>query len=262
MSDKLLEVKNVFFSYNGVPVLENINFLISKGDFTTIIGPNGSGKTTLLKVMAGILTPKKGQVSLFSSDEEDKKHFIGYVPQDTGQNKDFPISVFDVAMMGRINTISKLKGPKNIDKSQVMKALEYLEVDHLKDKRIGNLSGGQRQRVLIARALASEPKILLFDEPASNIDLAGQTTLFKILRELSSELAVIVVSHDLSVVSQYTKSVACVNKTLHYHGKNELSHEGLNLCYGELGHKDCPFELLGHGVPHRVLKPHKDNNDD
>jgi len=124
------------------------------------------------------------------------------------------------------------------------------------DSRISELSGGQRQRVLIARALADQPQLLLLDEPTANIDTKGQAEFFRLLKELNKEITILVVSHDLLVISTYVKSVACVNKCLHYHGQAEITGDMLETMYPCTDEAVCPVELIAHGLPHRVLQGH------
>ena len=131
-------------------------------------------------------------------------------------------------------------------------ALERMEMWGHNTRRMDELSGGQRQRVFMARALAAEPEILLLDEPTASVDTKGQTDLYEILKKLNEEVTIIVVSHDLSVVSSYVKSVACVNQQLIFHDAAEITGEMLEMAY------QCPVELIAHGVPHRVLREHKD----
>lgn len=130
--------------------------------------------------------------------------------------------------------------------------MERLGIWELRDRRIGELSGGQRQRVFIARALVTEPEILLMDEPTANVDTKGQSDVYAMLRELNEKITVVVVSHDAMVLSAYIKSVACVNRHVHFHSDAEITTEMLEMAYS------CPVELIAHGLPHRVLKQHED----
>jgi zinc transport system ATP-binding protein len=125
------------------------------------------------------------------------------------------------------------------------------------DRRIGELSGGQRQRVFVARALITQPELLFLDEPTASIDTRGQREFYTLLKELNKQITIIVVSHDLMVVSEFVKSVACVNQRLHYHGHAELTGEMIELMYQCSAEEVCPVELIAHGIPHRVLHDHE-----
>jgi zinc transport system ATP-binding protein len=248
----VVEFENVSFSYDGHEVLKDVNFRVPERDFLALLGPNGGGKTTLIKLCVGLLRPKKGVVRVFGVDPGKVKHRIGYVPQDINRNKEFPISVFDVVMTGRL---AKKRGLRRSitedDRRKVEEILEQMHLSSYRNRRIGELSGGQKQRVFIARALVGDPEILFMDEPTASVDPAFQTELYALLRQLNEKLTIIVVSHDMSVLSSYVKSIACVNGTVFYHGAQELTEEVVTKIY------HCPVELIAHGVPHRVLKEHR-----
>jgi zinc transport system ATP-binding protein len=250
MSSIVIDMKDVWFSYSRHAVLQNISLEVSEQDFLALIGPNGGGKTTLLKLMMGLLKPDRGIVRLFGKAPEQVSHRVGYVPQYTHANDRFPISVFEVVLMGRLHHRHRWLGHNALDRQKALNALEKVEMDPYRDRQIGELSGGQRQRVLIARALATEPEILFLDEPTANVDTHGQTELYEILKALNRQTTIVVVSHDVMMISSYIKSVGCVNETLHYHGAGEITSEMINMAY------QCPVELVAHGLPHRVLKDH------
>lgn len=233
-------------------VLEEVNFWVEEGDFVGIIGPNGAGKTTLLKVILGLIEPVKGSVFVYGLPPHKGRQFLGYVPQHGTFNKDFPLKVFDVVLMGRLRGKGPFRGFSRHDREQVEEVLTLLEVYHLKDRLISTLSGGELQRVLIARALASEAKMLLLDEPTSNVDIPFETEFFELLQNLRAQkgLTILLVTHDVGVLSQHVEKIACLNRRMYYHGTKEIRPEELEAVYG------CPVDLIAHGVPHRVLKDH------
>ncbi|MBF0223882.1 MAG: ABC transporter ATP-binding protein [Desulfobacterales bacterium] len=247
--DSIIEVKDLWFSYNGHVILKEVNLKVSEKGFLAIIGPNGGGKTTLLKLMVGLLKPNRGSIKIFGKTPGEVSSLIGYLPQESSINKDFPISVFDVVLMGRLKPNMKWSRYNKQDKMAAQEVLEKVEMWSFRNSRIGELSGGQRQRVFIARSIVSEPKILFLDEPTSSIDSKGQTYLYNLLKKLNESIIIIIVSHDLMVLSTYVKSVACVNQCLHYHDDSEFTNEMFDIL-------PCPVELIAHGVPHRVFQKH------
>jgi zinc transport system ATP-binding protein len=252
MHDSIVRIRNLVFAYNGEPVLEDINFDIRHGDFIAMIGPNGGGKTTLLKLILGLLQPDHGTIQVTGSVPTA----IGYVPQDAHINQSFPITALDVVLMGKLNPHKRSFRKSAAHHREALAALERLGMAAQAQRRIGQLSGGQRQRVFIARALVTQPQLLLLDEPTSGIDTRGQAEFFTLLKELNTQITILVVSHDLLVISRYIKSVACVNKTLHYHDQAEITGEMLETMYPCADEALCPVELVAHGLPHRVLREH------
>ncbi|MFH1935213.1 MAG: metal ABC transporter ATP-binding protein [Pseudomonadota bacterium] len=250
MSSPVIEVHDLWFSFNGNPVLKDVNLTIHPRDFLAVIGPNGGGKTTLLKLMLGLLEPDRGTVRVFGHSPREAAGRIGYVPQEIGINKGFPISVRDVVLMGRMRGGGGWRRFSRPDKIAARQALERVEMWEYRKRRIGELSGGQRQRVFMARALVGEPKILFLDEPTASVDQKGQTDFYALLKELNENVTVVVVSHDLMVLSSYIKSVACVSQQVFFHDAPEITKDMLEMAY------HCPVELIAHGVPHRVLPKH------
>jgi len=217
MSSSVVKISNLSFSYDNQLVLENVTLNVEKRDFLAIIGPNGGGKSTLLKLMMGILVPNKGEILLFGKPPHKNGTIIGYVPQDTAHNLDFPITVLDVVLMGLIRKRNRLRRYDNRLIKKAMDSLERVKMRDFATRRIAELSGGQRQRVLIARALCSDPDILMLDEPTASIDFIGQREIFELLEELNKNITVIVVSHDMSMVMGYAKHAAYVHKTVVMH---------------------------------------------
>lgn len=250
-SNTIVEMAHVHFSYDSMQVLEDINFSILENDFLGIIGPNGGGKTTILRLILGITEPTKGSVTVFGKAPKDGRGQIGYVSQIFTFDFDFPISVFEVVRMGRLGTRGIIRQYSRDDTAATECALDRVGLSDFRDRRIGSLSGGQIQRALIARALAGEPKLLLLDESLSSIDSKWQNAFYDLLKELNSEMAIVLVSHDIGALSTYVEKVACLNRTLHYHGSTQEGIKHLVDTY------ECPIELIAHGVPHRVLEDHE-----
>ena len=252
MNIPAIEMKDVYFSYEKTPILENITFALKQGDFLGIIGPNGSGKTTLLKLMLGLIKPDRGMIKILGKPPHHVKHRIGYVPQNTDFNVTFPISVLDVALMGRLSRSRIGKWYSGEDFPSTEDALRKVGMWKHRRVSIGSLSGGQRQRVFIARALATDPDLLFLDEPTASVDLEFGTNLFDLLHQLNETVTIVTITHDVGVISRHVKSVACVNKSLTFHGDKQISAEMIDDAY------QCPVDLIAHGLPHRVLPIHED----
>lgn len=249
MTNRIVEVNQVSVYFGENKVLDQVDFHLEKGDFLGIIGPNGGGKTTLLKVILGLLKPQEGDVRLFGRPPVKARKFMGYVPQHTAFDPKFPISVWDVVLMGRLGKLGVRPFYSSSDKDKAKNALKMVEMHDFRDQHISRLSGGQQQRVLIARALATEPKILLLDEPTASVDQKVKKSLYSLLNKLNSNgITIILVSHDIGVISSYVEKVACLNKRFIYHGTGELTTEMLEETY------ECPIDLITHGHPHRVFK--------
>jgi zinc transport system ATP-binding protein len=256
MSKPIVEIHDLDFSYNGQPVLRDINLEIKAGDFMAMIGPNGGGKTTLLKILLGLHTPDRGNIHVLGQPPRRVSHRIGYVPQNIHINQRFPISALDVVLMGLLNPGNRWARRSRQERLAAYRALEAMQMRAYGERRIGELSGGQRQRVFIARALVTNPEILLLDEPTASIDATGQHAFYEMLNELSREMTIVLASHDLMALSRYVKSVACINRTLHYHDQGEITEEMIASMYRCSLDENCPVELIAHGIPHRVLKEH------
>ena len=251
-NSNVIEVKDLWFSYTGNPILKEVNLTIRSGDFLIIIGPNGGGKTTLVKLILGILEPDRGMIRVFGRPPREAVSRIGYVQQDIHVNRGFPISVQDVVRMGRAKSGKGWKGFSKEDNVVIRQALERVEMWEYRARRMDDLSGGQRKRVFLARALVSEPEILFLDEPMASVDAKGQTDFYDFLKELNKKVTIVVVTHDAMVISSYAKSVACVNRQLFFHDAPEITTDMLEMAY------HCPVELIAHGLPHRVLPEHSE----
>lgn len=249
-NSEVITIRNLFAGYDGFPVLEDITLFVQERDFIGLIGPNGAGKTTLFRVLLGMLPPTSGEVRILGKRPEQARDQIGYVPQIVQFDSEFPISVWDVVQMGRLGAGNLLQRMSARDREIIEESLRKLDLWDLRKKTIGKLSVGQRQRCYIARALATEPKILLLDEPTESVDPQIHTKIYELLRELNERITIIIISHDLGVISTYVKTIGCLNRTLHYHG-TDITPEVLEEVY------QCPVDLIAHGeVPHRVLHEH------
>ena len=235
----IVEIKNLSFSYGKEKVLEDINLAIEDRDFLAIIGPNGGGKSTLLKALLGINRVKEGAIKVFGETPQKNLSLIGYVPQNTNINTDFPIKVIEVVMMGHVGHKRPLIGYRKEEIACAMGALEQVQMQEYAHKKIGTLSGGQRQRVMIARALCAHPKLLLLDEPTASIDVSGQKRIYELLKKLNKTITVVVVSHDISVILGYANKAAYINRTLTYH---DISDKQNSIQNGN-GHF-CEVEML------------------
>jgi len=243
---KVIEIKNLSFSYDKQVILEDINLTIDKNDFLAIIGPNGGGKSTLLKLILGINNISKGDIKILGKSNISNLVKIGYVPQNTNVNIDFPITVHEVVLMGHAQEESKTFfnfGYNKHQKQCAINSLKKVGMENFALEKIGSLSGGQRQRVMIARALCSNPEILLLDEPTASIDVKGQKQIYELLKQLNKDITVVVVSHDISVILGFASKVAHINKYLSYHDINATNLNLNNNLDGENGHF-CEVELL------------------
>ena len=247
-----IEVNDVSFSYDKTPILEGVTFALKQGDFLGVIGPNGGGKTTLLKLLLGIMEPDKGEIKVLGEAPHDAKHRVGYVPQYTDINLSFPVSALDIVLMGRLHRSRIGRWYSRKDRLKAEEVLDRVGMLNYQHMHIGEFSGGQRQRVFIARALATNPEIFFLDEPTASVDPEFETDLYSFLRELNKEVTIVLVTHDVGVISRNVKSVACVNRTMMYHEEGKITLEMIDMAY------QCPVDLVAHGAPHRVFPAHED----
>jgi len=230
--EPIVVVKKVSFSYDGATALDNVSLTINAGDFVGIIGPNGGGKTTLLKVILGLLHPREGTVTVFGQAPRAASHRLGYMPQHSALDLKFPVSVLDVVLLGRLGKGRHVGPFRRSDKDAARRALKELEIEDLEGRPFSGLSGGQRQRVLIARALVGDPELLLLDEPTANLDVQMETEFYELLSRLNERLTIVMVSHDLGVVSRFFKQVVCVKRTAVIHPTSALTGEMIREMYG------------------------------
>ena len=219
----LVEIDNVSFTYGEVSVLEGINFTVEAGDFLGIIGPNGSGKTTLLRLMLGLLTPTRGTVRLFGHPPASLTQWgrLGYVPQKATFDPSLPATVQEVVASGLVATGGLLRRGNAAGRARVAEVLAQVGMEAHAGRRIGALSVGQQQRVLIARALVTQPELLILDEPTGGVDPEAQTSFHALLHHLNREreVTLILVSHDIGVVAREVTRLACLNRHLIFHGR-------------------------------------------
>lgn len=233
MSDApLVEIDAVSFAYDGPLVLRDVTFSIPRGDLACVIGPNGGGKSTLVKLVLGLLEPRAGRIRVFGQSPEQGRKRIGYLPQRVHFDPRFPVSVQDVVLMGRLGG-GQWFGPwRRGDRAVSSKALGDVGLAGIERRPFAALSGGQRQRVLIARALASEPELLVLDEPTANLDIKVEEQLYALLRELNERLTIVIVSHDVNFVSKYVKTAICVNHTVHTHDSRQINQQVIEELFG------------------------------
>ncbi len=253
-SDKppVVEIQHLWAGYDNEIVLEDINLRAEANDFIGLIGPNGGGKTTLLKVILGLIKPYKGTIRVAGKTPKKGRQQIGYVPQFAVFDSAFPITVWDVVKMGRLSPGHLLKKLSQKDEDIIAERLKWVNMLSKKDRALKDLSGGQRQRVYIARALATEPTLLLLDEPTASVDIEVRAQIYELLHQINQHgVTIIMISHDMNVVSKYVKTIGCLNRNLHYHGEKQITTDMLQAGY------NCPVDLIAHGLPHRVLEDHQ-----
>ncbi|KGM97151.1 ABC transporter [Clostridium novyi A str. 4552] len=230
--ENIIEINDVDVYYEDVSALSNMNLKIKSNEFLAILGPNGGGKSTLLKLILGFRQPTCGEIKIFGKSPKKNRSLVGYVPQFTKFDKKFPISVREVVLMGRLGgKIKPFHKFDDEDNKKVEVIMKKLNIYQFKDRQIGQLSGGQMQRVLIARALLIEPKILLLDEPTASLDAATKIQIYELLKELSSEMTIIIVTHDINIISTYATKIACIDNKLYYYGKAQSGNEVLSKIY-------------------------------
>ncbi len=206
-----LEVRGLTTGYNGKAVLRDVSFRVSRGEFVGVIGPNGSGKSTLFKTVLGLLKPWEGSASFFGHEGKARRGEVGYMPQVEMVDWDFPVTVGDVAMMGRYGGLGLFRRPSAADRAAAESALSQVDMLDHRGTLIGELSGGQRRRVLLARAMASNARLLLLDEPMAGLDATAQHRILDVLAHLRTQGTTIVMStHDLSCVSTACDRACCL----------------------------------------------------
>jgi zinc transport system ATP-binding protein len=243
-SEPVISLRDVSFSYGGLPVLENVSFDVGQLESMCIVGPNGGGKTTLVKLILGLLTPQAGQIRVLGRTPWQARVNVGYMPQHVLHDPQFPVTVMDIVLMGRLGRpgFAGFFGWHNReDRLAAWEALEQVEMREFSVRPFASLSGGQRQRVLVARALCSRPELLLLDEPTSNVDTLVESHLWQLLRKLNHRMTILMVTHDLGVVSNLVEKVICVNRYVVVHATRDITGEVISDLYG--GH----VRMVHHG---------------
>jgi zinc transport system ATP-binding protein len=244
----LFEMYSLSASYGANIVLRDVNFRVNESDFIGVIGPNGGGKTTLLKAILGLIKPSAGKI-VFNSDLLDSNS-IGYLPQIATGDINYPVNVTDVILSGMMIRKKIITRMSPADRMKAREVIDELGLSGMERSSLSELSGGQLQRVFLGRAIIGNPKLLLLDEPGNFVDSTFESDFYEKLKELNKRMAILMVSHDIGMISAHVRSYACINRELHYHPSSEISNEQL-LAYG------CPIQLITHGeVPHTVLKHH------
>ncbi len=231
MNSETVTLKNLSVSIGGAKILDGISMRVCRGEFLGLIGPNGGGKTTLLRVILGLQKPTSGSVKVFGKDPVESRKRVGYVPQRLFFDRDFPITVGEIALMGRLSAKKMFAGYGSEDKALAEDALGTVGLAGLKKRQVGELSGGELQRLLLARALASEPELLLLDEPTASIDPAMKTTIYDLLDKLRESMTIILVTHDTGTISKHVSRIACLNCTMSMHEEDDLTSEELSGMY-------------------------------
>jgi len=239
----IFDIKNLNFSASGINILSNVSLQIFNSQYIAIIGPNGGGKTTLVRLLLGLEKPSSGEIKIYGKKFSEFKqwHKIGYVPQRAAHvDRNFPATVLDIVNMGRTaqrKPFSKMSGK---DKSLVEDAMKQMDIVHLKDKMVGTLSGGQRQRVMIARALASEPEVLILDEPNTGVDQSSQNRFYTLLRKLNKDknITIVFITHDIGVIADDIARLFTVNEKVITcnNPKQALSCDEMSELYGIEAH--------------------------
>ncbi len=230
----ILDVRHLTVRYNGHIALENITFHLHAGERVAVVGPNGAGKSTLFKVVAGVLQPSSGDVTIFGS-QPGRHVCIAYIPQRSQVDWNFPVSVADVVMMGRSAKLGPLNWPRKRDWDFVQRALETVQISDLASRQISQLSGGQQQRMFIARALAQEAELMLMDEPLTGLDTPSQEGLLALLDTLREQnVTVMVATHDLDQAASYFDRIMLLNRRMISFGapKTALQTSNLLKAYG------------------------------
>ena len=219
MIKPLIHIHQLSFAWDHEPVLEDIDLKIFDQDFIGLIGPNGGGKTTLIKLILGLLQPRKGKI-YFREDLRSGKRPIGYLPQMKNLDRSFPITVLDVVRSGSLMRNQPFKNREE-EVARATELLTEMGIPGMLHKAIGELSGGELQRVFLCRALISDPKLLILDEPGTYVDNRFGREIFEKLKELNEKMAILVVSHDIDLVADYAHSMVFIDRKLRLYSDSQ-----------------------------------------
>lgn len=247
--ETIISLRNVSVSYDGNHALEGVNLDIYADDFLGIIGPNGGGKTSLVKaIMGGVRY--KGDI-LFSPLLRHGNHYkIGYMPQISKFDMSFPISIEEVVLSGLQSEKGIFSRYTSSDRAKAHELLKQMGILDIASRPIGEVSGGEMQRALLCRAIISEPKLLILDEPTNFVDNRFENEFYHLLQQLHKRMAIVIVSHDVGTITSLVESIVCVNRSVHRHNSNILTEE-------QLLNYNCPIQIVSHGhIPHTVLAHH------
>lgn len=242
--EPVISMKNISYSYENKKVLDHVNFVVPKGSFMGLVGPNGGGKTTLIKLILGLIKPDAGSITIFNDSINHRKdrNKVGFVSQKANSfNKGFPATVFEVVSSGLTAKIGYFKFLNKAHKGKILEAIDQVGMLDYAYENIGNLSGGQQQRIFIARALVSDPELIILDEPTVGIDYENVKRFYELLHRLHKKQnkTLLLVTHDTGTMTEYATDIVCLNKKLHFHGNPEE--------YSSLTEKDFS-QLYGHPV--------------
>lgn len=232
--NEAISVNKLSVAYKGIDAINDISLEIMKGEFVCIIGPNGGGKTTFLNAVLGFLKPHSGEIRILNRNIKEAYSSVSYVPQTAAIDRNFPITVLETVMTAFLKSGFHLfRIFKKEEKEKAFLLLQQVGLDGLAERQISELSGGEFQRLLIARALASEPQILLLDEPTANVDAASRNNIFNILSEINTlGVTVVVVTHDIAAAVSTANKLICISRELVYCGKPEITKEISEIMYG------------------------------
>lgn len=245
----ILSLRGVSVAYDGYAAVEGVDLDIYDDDFIGIIGPNGGGKTTLVKAIMGAV-PYTGTITVDDTLRCGDHIKIGYMPQVSQFDTRFPISIEEVVLSGLQSEKGFFGRYCREDKERAHALLKQMGISDLADRAIGEVSGGELQRALLCRAIIAEPRLLILDEPTNFVDNRFEHEFYRMVKQLSEDMAIVMVSHDLGTISSVVCSIVCVNRHVHRHNSNILTAE-------QLRNYDCPIQILSHGhIPHTVLEHH------